>query len=188
MPGVWLAWALPWGQDGDTRAPSAPRGVGPGVAAQPHSAHARAQERGQATSRLTARWGNGNFPLMLAAAPDLKTTNPASPGRSARAGVQMRYDSPRHTRMATSCPAATAARAGRRCPAAGTAGRREARAGPRCSAPRAGPAPPPPRPRRGHPSTGPWHHSSLMESSAVPGGLAAGCPVPGGLAISVPFR
>lgn len=64
------------------------------------------KERGQGTSWLTARWGNGNFPPVLDAASDLKTTNPASPGLGARTGVQMRDDSPWHTNMVTSCPAA----------------------------------------------------------------------------------
>lgn len=153
-------------------------GVEPGVAAQPHCAHTRAQERGQATSWLTAWWGNGNFPLALAAAPDLKTTNTASPGRSARAGVQMRCDSPRHTRMATSWPAVLA---GRRCPSRGCSRRREARAGPQ-TGPNTATA------LMGPPQHGARHHNSLTNSSAIPGGLAKGCPVLGGLAISVPFR
>lgn len=78
-------------------------GLGGGVALLPP---VLGEERGQGTSRLTARWGNGNFPPVLDAASDLKTTNPASPGLGARTGVQMRDDSPRHTNMVTSCPAA----------------------------------------------------------------------------------
>lgn len=174
MPGVCLAWSLPWGWDGHRRDVGCGAGGGSADPLCPH------QGAGAGPGHVTVNglWGNGNFPLVLAAAPDLKTTNTASPGRSARAGVQMRCDSPRHTRMATSWPAVLA---GRRCPSRGRSGRKEVRAGPRTS------------PTAATALTGPHqhssrHHNSLMNSSAIPGGLAKGCPVPGGLAISVPFR
>lgn len=115
VPGRRCAW------DGDTHRSTTygkttrPRGWGGGVALLPP---ALGEEWGQGTSQLMARWGNGNFPPVLDAASDLKTTNPASPGLEARTGVQMRDDSPQHTNMVTSCPAAM----GRAVPVTGAAG------------------------------------------------------------------
>lgn len=168
MPGVCLAWALPWGWDGDRRDVGCGAGGGGTAPVCPH------QGTGAGPGHVTVNGLVGKWEFSSCAAPDLKTTSTASPGRSARAGVQMRCDSPRHTRMATSWLAVLA---GRRCPSRGCSGRREARAGPR-TGPNTATAPTGP----------PQHHNSLTNSSAIPGGLAKGCPVPGGLAISVPFR
>lgn len=62
---------------------------------------------------LVGKW---EFSSCLHAASDLKS-GPGLPGCSTGAGVQMRYDSARHSNMVTSCPAATGPGwVGRSCP------------------------------------------------------------------------